>query len=55
MKGYCGVSLEPCTGTGNITYILVGDTLADDSGQLGREVFIQDLRAFGQKSIEAKD
>ena len=49
------VSLELCIGTGNITHILVGNTLADYSGQLGRKVFIQDLGTFGQKSIEAKD
>jgi hypothetical protein len=37
------------------TYILVCKTLADDGGQLHREVFRQDLRAFSQKCIEPEN
>lgn len=37
------------------TYILFCKTLADDGGQLHREVFRQDLRTFSQKCIEAEN
>lgn len=40
---------------GFVTYILVGDTLANDGGQLSLKVLSQNLGTLGQKSIEAKD
>ena len=56
MKGYSLSQLRAIAGCfSKSTYILVCKTLADDGGQLHREVFCQDLRTFSQKCIEPEN